>query len=102
MSRTVARLIPFYEFEIGEFFRSDGAPDDVASRRQDGFFALAATYKQRFAKGPGLDSLYGSTKVADDFNVANKVYAQAQPVDEYITAELTAAISGDDKLAATH
>ncbi len=26
MSRRVARLIPFYEFDIDDFFRSDGAP----------------------------------------------------------------------------
>src|SRR5581483_9599000 len=51
MSRRVARLIPFYEFDVGEFFRSDGAPDDVATKRRDGFFALSETYKQRFAKG---------------------------------------------------
>ena len=38
MSKMVARLVPHYEFDIGEFFRSDGAPDDVAMRRQDGFF----------------------------------------------------------------
>ncbi|HMI93278.1 MAG TPA: ABC transporter substrate-binding protein, partial [Polyangiales bacterium] len=36
--------------------------------------------KKVFAKGDGLDSLYGSTKTADDFNVANKVYSAAQPV----------------------
>jgi glutamate-1-semialdehyde 2,1-aminomutase len=41
MSRLVARLIPFYEFDIGDFFRSDGAPPAVATRRQDGFFQLA-------------------------------------------------------------
>src|SRR6201996_6037975 len=51
MSRRVARLIPFYEFGIEDFFRSDGAPAEVASKRQDGFFTLAALYKQRFAKG---------------------------------------------------
>ena len=51
MSRRVARLIPFYEFDDHDFFRSDGAPADVATKRQDGFFALAATYKQRFARG---------------------------------------------------
>ena len=44
--------------------------------------------KKVFAKGDGLDSLYGSTKTADDFNVANKVYATAQPVDDYIAPEL--------------
>src|ERR1041385_4549497 len=51
MSRRVARLIPFYEFDTDDFFRSDGAPADVATKRQDGFLALAATYKERFAKG---------------------------------------------------
>ncbi|MGH6741204.1 MAG: aminotransferase class III-fold pyridoxal phosphate-dependent enzyme, partial [Bradyrhizobium sp.] len=50
MSRRVARLIPFYEFDIDEFFRSDGAPGDVATQRQDGFFRLAALYQQRFAQ----------------------------------------------------
>ena len=50
MSRRVARLIPFYEFDIDEFFRSDGAPQDVATKRQDGFFRLAALYQQRFAQ----------------------------------------------------
>jgi glutamate-1-semialdehyde 2,1-aminomutase len=50
MSRRVARLIPFYEFDINDFFRSDGAPDDVATRRQDGFFRLATLYEERFAK----------------------------------------------------
>ncbi len=42
MSRLVARLVPFYEFEIDEFFRSDGAPADIGLHRQDGFFKLAA------------------------------------------------------------
>src|SRR5215472_2301732 len=51
MSRRVARLIPFYEFDAEVFFRSDGAPADVAARRRDGFFALAALFKERFAKG---------------------------------------------------
>jgi len=48
MSRRVARLIPFYEFDIDDFFRTDGAPNDVASSRQDGFFRLAALYRERF------------------------------------------------------
>jgi glutamate-1-semialdehyde 2,1-aminomutase len=50
MSRLVARLIPFYEFGIDDFFRSDGAPTEVATQRQDGFFRLAALYKDRFAR----------------------------------------------------
>jgi len=51
MSRRIARLVPFYEFDINDFFRSDGAPRDVANKRQDGFFRLAALYQSRFAKG---------------------------------------------------
>jgi glutamate-1-semialdehyde 2,1-aminomutase len=50
MSKRVARLLPHYEFDINDFFRSDGAPAEVATRRQDGFFRLAALYKERFAR----------------------------------------------------
>src|SRR6266704_1566466 len=50
MSRAMARLIPFYEFDIDDFFRSDGAPAAVATRRQDGFFRLAQLYRDRFAR----------------------------------------------------
>jgi len=56
MSRRVARLIPYYEFDINEFFRCDAAPPEVAGQRQDGFFRLAAIYQQRFAKGRQLTS----------------------------------------------
>src|ERR1700753_829108 len=50
MSRRIAKLVPFYELDINEFFRSDGAPTDIAPQRQDGFFRLAAQFQQRFAK----------------------------------------------------
>jgi NitT/TauT family transport system substrate-binding protein len=39
-------------------------------------------------KGPGFDSVYGSTKISDDFNVANKVYKKPQDVDSYIDFSL--------------
>ncbi|MBR1212525.1 aminotransferase class III-fold pyridoxal phosphate-dependent enzyme [Bradyrhizobium sp. JYMT SZCCT0180] len=51
MSKMVARLMPHYEFDIGEFFSSDGAPADVAAQRQDGFFRLAGVYQDRCPKG---------------------------------------------------
>ena len=51
MSKMVARLLPHYEFDIGNFFCSDGAPGDVAQQRQDGFFRLARLYEERYAKG---------------------------------------------------
>ena len=54
MSRMVARLIPFYEFDINDFFRADNAPAAIATQRQDGFFRLARLYEERFAKGRQL------------------------------------------------
>jgi NitT/TauT family transport system substrate-binding protein len=42
----------------------------------------------RFEKKDTLDSLYGSGKVADAFNVANKVYKDPQNVDSYIDGSL--------------
>jgi glutamate-1-semialdehyde 2,1-aminomutase len=51
MSRMVARMVPFYEFDIDDFFRSDDAPADVAAQRQEGFFRLARLYGERYAKG---------------------------------------------------
>ena len=50
MSRRIARLIPFYEFDINDFFRSDGASAAVGIQRQDGFFRLARLYQERFAR----------------------------------------------------
>lgn len=54
MSRRVARLIPFYEFDIDDYFRCDGAPANVAMQRQDGFFRLAGLYAERYPKGRAL------------------------------------------------
>jgi len=50
MSRALARLIPFYDYEEAEFFCSDGASPEVAAKRRGGFFQLADLYQQRFAK----------------------------------------------------
>jgi glutamate-1-semialdehyde 2,1-aminomutase len=64
MSRLAARLIPFYEFDINDFFRSDGAPADVAARRQDGFFRLSGLYQQRYACGR-QKTLEASSRISD-------------------------------------
>jgi glutamate-1-semialdehyde 2,1-aminomutase len=50
MSRRVAALVPFYEYDDEHLFRSDDAPAEVASRRREGFMRLSATYRQRFAE----------------------------------------------------
>jgi NitT/TauT family transport system substrate-binding protein len=67
-------------------------PAEYAGALPGTYFLSLDEAKKVYAKGPGLDSLYGSTKTADDFNVANKVYAQPQAVDEYIDGELVLAL----------
>jgi len=47
--------------------------------------------KAVMAKGEGFKSLYGSSKIADAFNVANDVYKKPQPIDSYIDPSLTQA-----------
>jgi NitT/TauT family transport system substrate-binding protein len=43
-----------------------------------------------FVKADGLGSLYGSTQIADGFNVRNAVYKQPQKIDGYIEPALSA------------
>jgi glutamate-1-semialdehyde 2,1-aminomutase len=50
MARRVAALVPFYEYDDEQLFRSDDAPAEVATRRRDGFMRLAAIYRERFAE----------------------------------------------------
>ncbi|MGC3985176.1 MAG: aminotransferase class III-fold pyridoxal phosphate-dependent enzyme [Pseudorhodoferax sp.] len=50
LSRRVARRLPFYDFGPERFFASDGAPADVAARREAGMARLAALFAQRFPK----------------------------------------------------
>lgn len=45
--------------------------------------------KKHFAKGEGFDSIYGSSQISDDFNIANDVYKESQNVDDYIDASIT-------------
>ncbi len=39
-------------------------------------------------KSDGFKSLYGSSKISDDFNVANEVYSDPQDIDSYIDTSL--------------
>lgn len=54
MSRRVAKLLPFYEFDESGFYAADAAPEEVAARRRSGFEALAALYAQRYARTRAL------------------------------------------------
>jgi glutamate-1-semialdehyde 2,1-aminomutase len=50
MARRVASLIPFYDFDEDRFFRSDDAPDVIASRRRDSLTRLSQLWGQRFGQ----------------------------------------------------
>ena len=57
---------------------------------------LAGTYlidlaeaKKIYQKGAGLNSLYGSTKVANDFNVKYGVYKKPENIESYLDASIT-------------
>ena len=46
---------------------------------------------QFFARGDGFDSIYGSSRIANDFNLKYEVYQEAQDIDTYIDPSLTLA-----------
>jgi len=48
MAKRIAQLLPFYEYDEGEFFHVDGAPAAVAQKREAAFYRLAALYADRF------------------------------------------------------
>jgi len=54
LSRLVARLIPYYEYDETRFFCADDAPAEVAVRRREAFMRLAALYAQRYASSAAL------------------------------------------------
>lgn len=48
--------------------------------------------KKVFIKADGFGSLYGSSKISDDFNLKYEVYPEAQSIDGYIDSSLTTAM----------
>jgi NitT/TauT family transport system substrate-binding protein len=50
---------------------------------------------KRYEKAPGLGSIYGSSKVVDDFNLKFEVYKKSQEVDKYLDSSFTKAIAAE-------
>jgi NitT/TauT family transport system substrate-binding protein len=69
--------------------RAGVPPEEYAKYMPGTRFLSPEEALARFEQKDTLESLYGSGKVADDFNVANKVYAQAQPIAAYIDGSLS-------------
>ena len=96
MSKMVARLVPHYEFDIGDFFCSDGAPADVAAQRQDGFFRLADIYQRRYPKGRQMTE-EAAERISDlQFTEAYRVpFPYSRLVQEHLgTSAFAASSSG--------
>src|SRR3569623_580618 len=54
MSRRVAKLLPFYEFEGDKYFGCDGAPANVGMQRKEACFRLARIYADRYPRGRAM------------------------------------------------
>ena len=54
MAKRVAKMLPGYSYDEAKFFGSDGAPDEVITRRKSGLARLSAIYGERFTKSVAL------------------------------------------------
>ena len=61
------------------------------------FFLDAAGNLKAFEKGDGLDSVYGSSKIADAFNVLHKVYEKPQDIESYFDSSLVTEVAAEMK-----
>jgi NitT/TauT family transport system substrate-binding protein len=69
--------------------RVEMAPDAFQPLLKGTHLIDVAEGKKTFKKADGLTSLYGSSKIADEFNVSNDVYKKAQDINSYIDPSLT-------------
>ena len=69
--------------------RAGVPPEEYAKFLPGTRFLTPEEALERFEPKDTLDSLLGSGKAADEFNVANKVYAAPQPVAAYIDGSLS-------------
>ncbi len=56
-------------------------------------FMDLAEGKKHWAKAEGLESVYGSSKIVDDFNLKNNVYKASQKYEEYLDPSLADEVS---------
>lgn len=67
-------------------------PKDYAKNVPGTHFFTLAEAKTAFAKGPGLDSVYGSMEIGNTFNLVNKVYKISQKPDTYLFPDVVAGL----------
>ncbi len=70
--------------------RSGVSPAEYLPLLKGTFLLDLAAGQKTYAKGTGYASLYGSTKIVDDFNVANAVYKAPEKIESYLDPTFTA------------
>ncbi|HET6376511.1 MAG TPA: aminotransferase class III-fold pyridoxal phosphate-dependent enzyme, partial [Methylocella sp.] len=80
IAKRIASLVPYYEYDEAEFFRCDGAPEDIALRRQEGLTRLSALYRSRFAKTSALTAAVKDSVSDLQFTAAYRVPFQFRKV----------------------
>jgi glutamate-1-semialdehyde 2,1-aminomutase len=73
LARRFASLIPFYEYDEHQFFRSDNPPENIANRRQSGFQRLASLYRERFPQSSALTARIADGASDMQFTAAYRV-----------------------------
>lgn len=68
--------------------RAGVTPEEYATYMEGVHFLTKEETKQVWQKGDGFGSVYGSSKIVDAFNLANKVYDTPQQVDAYMEPSL--------------
>ena len=66
--------------------------EDYAKNIPGTHFLTLAEAKTAFKKGPGLDSIYGSLAVGNQFNLDNKVYKDSQKAESYLVPGVVAGL----------
>jgi len=74
--------------------RAGVSPDEYAKFLPGTRFLSPAHALAAYDKNDTLKSVYGSGKVADTFNIANKVYKDPQKVEDYLDPSLSREASG--------
>ena len=69
--------------------RAGITPEEYAKFMKGTHFLTLEESKKAFTKTNGLESIYGSSKLVDQFNLENKVYDIPQDIDTYIDASIT-------------
>ena len=67
-------------------------PAEYARNIPGTHFLTVPEAKAALKKGPGLDSIYGSLAVGNQFNLDNKVYKDSQPAEEYVAPSIVKAL----------